>query len=449
MLMKRYAKWAGITVLTPLVLIFLLSILLYLPPVQNWAVKQVAAYASESTGMDISVKQVRLVFPLKLGVEGVKVLQPIDSLKNSPNLALKNKRDTVADIQKMVVDVQLLPLFESQVMVDELNFTQMKVNTTNFIHEARIKGNVGNLRLKAHGIDLGKEKVRVNHALLADARLSVELSDTVPPDTTPSTNFWKVNIEKLKLKNTDFVLHMPGDTLQVNAYFGDAVAQTTYLDLYKGLYQIGHLDWKKGKVNYDQNYIRPVSGMDFNHIALSAMTLKADSFYYCDSKIDVKIREAQFKEKSGLQVDQLYGRFVMDSVKLQLPDICLRTPYSQLQATVDMDMNAFDEVKPGKLMAQLKGALGRSDLFLFAGDAFPSAMKKKWPFYPMKIEGSFKGNMQQASFSGLKLSLPTAFELSADGKVGNLTDLNRLKANVDLNARTYHLDFVTAMFALL
>ena len=63
MLMKRYAKWAGITVLTPLVLILLLSILLYLPPVQNWAVKQVAAYASESTGMDISVKQVRLVFP--------------------------------------------------------------------------------------------------------------------------------------------------------------------------------------------------------------------------------------------------------------------------------------------------------------------------------------------------------------------------------------------------
>ena len=96
MLMKRYAKWAGITVLTPLVLILLLSILLYLPPVQNWAVKQVAAYASESTGMDISVKQVRLVFPLKLGVEGVKVLQPIDSLKNSPNLALRNKRTLIS-----------------------------------------------------------------------------------------------------------------------------------------------------------------------------------------------------------------------------------------------------------------------------------------------------------------------------------------------------------------
>ena len=215
--MKKYAKWMGIVVITPFVLILLLAVLLYLPPVQNWAVKQVASYASESTGMDISVKHVQLVFPLKLGVEGVKVLQPVDSLKNSRNLALRNKNDTVADIQKMVVDVQLLPLFSNQVMVDELNFTKMKVNTTNLIHEARIKGDVGRLQLMAHGIDLGKEHVNVNDALISDARLSVELSDTVPPDTTPSTNYWKIHLQKLKLKNTDFTLHMPGDTLQVNA----------------------------------------------------------------------------------------------------------------------------------------------------------------------------------------------------------------------------------------
>ena len=121
--MKKYAKWVSVLILTPFLLILLLTVLLYLPPVQNWAVKQVASYASESTGMDISVEYVQLVFPLKLGVEGVKVLQPVDSLKNSRNLTLRNKKDTVADIQKMVVDVQLLPLFSNQVMVDELNFT--------------------------------------------------------------------------------------------------------------------------------------------------------------------------------------------------------------------------------------------------------------------------------------------------------------------------------------
>ena len=116
--MKKLMKWGGIILLTPILLILLLTVMLNLPPVLNRAVMQVAAYASESTGMDISVQYVKLVFPLKLGVEGVKVLQPIDSLKNSPNLALRAKKDTVADIQQMVVDVQLMPLFSNQVMLD-------------------------------------------------------------------------------------------------------------------------------------------------------------------------------------------------------------------------------------------------------------------------------------------------------------------------------------------
>ena len=443
--MKKYAKWVVGVALTPVLLIILLTVLLYMPPVQNWAVKQVAAYASESTGMDISVEHVELVFPLKLGVEGVKVLQPIDSLKNNPDIFLRNQKDTVADIRRMVVDVQLLPLFSNQVMVDELNFTKMKVNTTHFIHEARIKGDVGSLRLMAHGIDLGKEHVNVNHVLLSDAKLSVELSDTVPPDTTPSSNFWKINIQKLKLKNTDFTLHMPGDTLQVNAYFGDVIAQTTYLDLYKGLYQVGTLDWKNGRVKYDNNFERPVVGVDFNHLALREMALKADSFYYCDSKLDVKIRKAQFKEKSGLAVNQMTGRFVMDSLKLQLPDVYLRTPVSNLQAHVDMDLDAFADKNPGKVMAQVNGSLGRSDLMLFMADALPKAMLRRWPYYPLSVEGTFRGNLQQASFSGLRLSLPTAFQLSADGRLSNLTDMARLRANVNLKARTYQLDFLTAM----
>ena len=43
---KKYAKWGVIVVLAPFVLILLLAVLLYLPPVQNFAVKQVSSYAS-------------------------------------------------------------------------------------------------------------------------------------------------------------------------------------------------------------------------------------------------------------------------------------------------------------------------------------------------------------------------------------------------------------------
>ena len=163
--MKKKLRWIGLVLLSPFLLIALLAIALYLPPVQQWAVKQATAYASKQTGMQISVDRVRLRFPLDLGVEGIKVIKRNDSL---PQV-----KDTVADIKTLVVNVQLRPLFHKQVMVDELSFRQMKLNTSTFIHEARIEGDIEEMKVKSHGIDLTKETVRVNDALLDGARLLV------------------------------------------------------------------------------------------------------------------------------------------------------------------------------------------------------------------------------------------------------------------------------------
>jgi hypothetical protein len=436
--MKKVLKWIGVVLLTPILLFVIFAVLLYLPPVQNWAIKHVAAYASEKTGLDITVAHVNLEFPLKLGVEGVKVLQQNDSL---PQV-----KDTVADIHKTVVDVQFLPLLKKQIMVDELNFNRMKVNTTNFVHEARVKGDIGQLRLQAHGIDLGKEHVLVNNCLLSDARISVELSDTVPPDTTPSKNFWKVNIGKLKMKNTDFTLHMPGDTLQVRTYFGDVQAEKGYLDLYKGLYTIDHLDWQKGKLNYDNRYKVHTKGMDFNHIGLDSLKLIADSFYYCDSQLKIKIQESHFRENSGLQVDRLVGTFQMDSTSISLPSLYLKTSNSELRTQYAMDMNAFDDKAPGKMDITLNGMIGKQDLFLFMGDAIPMPLKKRWPQESLIVNGTLRGNLQKIHLENVTCKLPGVARINANGFLTNLLDVNHLLADVNVAANTYDLNMVTAMF---
>ena len=163
--MMRALKWLGIAVLIPILLFCLLAVLLYLPPVQNWAVKQVAAIASEKTGMEISVEHVNLEFPLNLGVEGVRVIRPQKGASDGNT----HQKDTVADIRKMVVDVQLKPLFKGQVEVDKLDLESVKVNTTDFISDTQVKGTLGKLSLESHGIDLKGESLRVNRAQLEDA----------------------------------------------------------------------------------------------------------------------------------------------------------------------------------------------------------------------------------------------------------------------------------------
>ena len=71
--MKKILKWLGIVLLSPIIIFLLLSVLLYLPPVQNWAAQKVCDYASENTDCDVSVGRVRLRFPLDLTIEDFKL----------------------------------------------------------------------------------------------------------------------------------------------------------------------------------------------------------------------------------------------------------------------------------------------------------------------------------------------------------------------------------------
>ena len=104
MRIRKSTKWLAAIVLAPISLFIFLLVLLYLPPVQNWIVKKVADYASQKTGLEISVGHVSLSFPLDLKLEQVMALRPNDSIPQ--------RRDTVADVKELVADVQLIPLLK-------------------------------------------------------------------------------------------------------------------------------------------------------------------------------------------------------------------------------------------------------------------------------------------------------------------------------------------------
>lgn len=434
--MRKTLKWAGVIVLTPVLLFLVLAMLLYVPAVQNWVVKQVVAYASDKTGMDITVDRVRLEFPLDLGVEGFRMIQQNDSL---PQV-----KDTVADVKKLVVDVQLWPLLRKKVEIDAFEFNGLKLNTADFVHEARIKGKIDRLYLRSHGIDWGKETILVNAAELKDASVSVELSDTVPPDTTESKNYWKITVEKLDIANTGVVVHMPGDTLQLGAYLGKAEARNGFFDLDKSLYRLQSLKLADSRLSYDNNFKVRTKGLDYNHISLTDLNISVDSFYYCAPKLDMMLRACSFKEKSGIVVQDISGPLELDSVKIAVPSLNFKTPDSYLTANLVMDLNAFNDKNPGKLQLTANGSFGKQDIMRFMGN-MPTAFIRKWPNQPLSVKAVLTGNMKYLKFAGLNIKLPTAFNLNARGFAANLDDEKRLRANVTLDARTYNLGFVKAL----
>ena len=435
-LMKKVLKWIVGIILTPILLFLLLLVLLYIPPIQNWVAQKVVAYASEETGMDISVGHVSLKFPLDLSVEDFKMIKANDSIPN--------QRDTIADVGELVASVQLMPLFKGQVEVDELSFRKTKLNTNGFIPSVRVKGHFDRLNVESHGIDLKADALRVNTAALDGAIIDVALADTVPPDTTESNATWRILVDKLDINKSDVTLHLPGDTLVIGAGMGSLQARDGRFDLVKGEYSLGSMEWKEGALRYDNQYMPRVKGLDTNHLSLTDVNIAVDSLHFLAPDISVNLRDCNFREQSGLAVNHLSGPLYINDQALSVPAVELQTEHSRLSAHFEMDLNTFDSQQPGEMFAQVDGYVGKADIMRFAGGALPSAMTGRWPNQALNVSGQVRGNLQRLALRNLNVKLPTAFDLTASGTINHVTDFNAMNADLTLKGSTHDLGFVTA-----
>ena len=429
--MKKLFWWILIILLSPVLLFVVLTVLLYLPPVQNWAVDKVTAIASEKTGMDISVGHVDLSFPLDLSIDEFRVLQ---------------KPDTLADVERMVVDVQLWPLLDSKVVINELEVTNTHLNTLDLVAAAKVKGRFSRLFMASKGIDLDQGIVELNGSRLDDAFFDIQMADSVPEDTTTSEPvLWKIYVDSITIDHSDIVFHMPGDTMSVEAHMGNLTAREALIDLGTQTYTVGSVDWAHGAVKYDQNYQPRIEGLDYNHIDLSDITVGIDSIYFHDPTLRMYLRQVALKEKgSGFNVTHLSGPIAMEDGAIKLPKFRLSTPYSDVDVELDMPLSLMEPVDPGKMRLKMNATVVKQDIMPFLSN-LPAAMRQRWPEYPLTVSGLLKGNMQHMDFHDLEVSLPTAFHATATGFAANLDTPEKLRADVQFNASTQNMGFVMAM----
>ena len=438
--MKKAFWWILIILLSPVLLFLVLTVLLYLPPVQNWAVDKVTAIASEKTGMDISIDRINLSFPIDLSIDHFRV-----NKSQQPTADGQQLNNTIADVERMVVDVQLWPLFSSKVVINELEVTNTQFNTLDMVAAAQVKGRFSRLFMASKGIDLDKQTVDMNGSRLEEAYLDIQMADSIPEDTTTSEpTLWKIYVDSMTVDRSDVVFHMPGDTMSVSAHMGTLTAREALIDLGTQTYTVGSVDWLNGAVKYDQNYQPHIEGLDYNHIELSDITVGIDSIYYCDPTLRLHLRQVALKEKSGLAVTHLSGPVAMENGAVKLPKFRLSTPYSDIDVELDMPLSLMEPVDPGKMRLRMNASLGKQDLMPFMAD-LPVAMRQRWPEYPLTVSGLLKGNMQHMDFHDLEVALPTAFHATATGFAANLDNPDMLRADVQFKANTQNLGFVMAM----
>lgn len=433
--MKKLLKWVVGILLSPFILFIILSILLYIPPVQRFAVRTVTEYISENTDTKVSVKSLRLSFPLDLKLEEFQMNDQSNGL--------------LVGVESLIMDLRLTHLLKGQIDVEGITLNQGMVNTQKIIPGVSIQGEVGRFFINSHGIDLKKSDVIVNKVQLDNSNVRILLNDSTSEDTTTSGPvLWKIRLKKVGIDNTRLFLSLPGDTMQIDGQLHQALLQDGLVDLAKNRYTAQKFALQADSLKYNITNALPVSGLDYNHIFCQNIRIGIDSisFNLEPMLLQARIQEFSLKEKSGLTLNTLNGSIRLDSAGIQSPQLELNTPDSYIKAAVDMVWSAVDASasNPGKFMVRLLGSIGKQDLLLFAGD-LPKSFARSYPNRPMNIRVSADGNLSQVKLQTLEIQLPGAFTLKSKGEAWNLSDLEKLRGNIQINGQTQNIDFIKTL----
>lgn len=407
-------------------------VLLYVPPVQNLIRREVTAYASKATGMQIQVERIDLRFPLNLLVRGVEVIQ---------------QPDTLLSLESLNVRVQAWPLLKGKVEVDEVTLSRVAFNSANLIDGMEIKGVLGRFFLQSHGVDLSNETAVINATELSDTHVQMLMNDTTttPKDTTASAPVnWKVDLHQLKLKNVSFSMQLPADSMRMAAHIGEATIDDAQADLKNQFYGLKQFLLSGTSASYDTGAAKPAEGFDASHIAVRDVSIGLDSLLYKGRDMKAVIREFTMNERSGLSVTSLTGRAFSNDSIISVPGLKLQTPHSEIDLSAHTYWELVNIPTTGRLSANLNAYIGKEDVMLFTG-GLPDSFKEAYPFRPLVIRAGTDGNLKEMQISRFTVDLPGAFSLEGGGILENLADSITRSGTIGLKMKTQNLNFLTGL----
>lgn len=428
--MKRSIKWGGIILLSPIILFIILCILIYIPPIQNFMVQQATRYASEATGMNISIQRISLSFPLDLVVHRTLAV---------------NEQDTVLQAQKLTAKIQLLPLLKKQINLDALELNEATINTSHLIEGMQLKGNLGKLFISSHGVSLSPETATVNKILLEDAHAMLCINDTTStsPDTASTTPlYWKIILQQIALRNVSFAMQMPFDSIYMQMQVDNASLTEGLVDLSQSAYSARQFNIVHGKVNYNTGKQPEDQGLDPSYIAITNLNLSLDSLYYAGHDIRAMIKGFDLEERSGLKITSAKGKLISNDKTLSIPSLKIKTTDSYIELNADMDWGVASTAPNGRMHTRLMADIGKNDLFKLI-PSIPIEFIKNYPPAPLQIRAGIDGNLNLLNLTNFTVHIPEVFQAHATGSIAHPLDSLKRDGAVSLSIKTGNMRFLS------
>ena len=441
---------------------------LYVPWVQNQIADAAASYASKKTGMDISVGDVRVGFPLDIQATDVQVID--------------QNGDTLFKADEVKANVKPGPLLDKKVEADGVSLKGAKSQIKTEDGSMDLDVDLDEASVDAASVDLNNNKVDVNNASLkgGKARMSYKPEKKQPePDSEPGKP-WRVNANKVNADDVDFQMDMKPTVDKLDAKVGHAQAKNVKVDTGAKTVDVGELAVDKADVDYqypskkDADQYRkdhpmpqqapkddgddkpwrvkadkvrltdskgryaqtgkkpnkPGTTLDPDNIEVKDVNAAIDDFEMDGDRLKVPVKQLSGKERSGLQVKDASGTVSMDKNGLDLDDVKLKTRGSDIKLDAHVDQDMLDGKPNGKATINTDSKIDLNEVEKLVPEA-RKALKDLPHKKPVRIKAKASGNAKRLDVQSLDADVPGLGRIKGKGTIYNPTDMDRMRADLD------------------
>jgi hypothetical protein len=197
------------------------------------------------------------------------------------------------------------------------------------------------------------------------------------------------------------------------------------------------IDFNDNKVRFDNLSAKPSKGLDFNHLAITNLSLGARDLGFNDGAITVKVNNGSLKDKSGFILNELKGDATYTDKQIKLVNLVLRTPSTTINNSTELNFTSLEDLTkhPERVRMSLNfknTTIGLKDAFFFS-DAIPANYRNE----TIKLNANLNGYLNNLNIAKLQLSGLKNTQIDIVGRAKGLPDIN--KTFLDLNIRKLYL----------
>lgn len=401
----------------PIILLWGLMLLLYIPPIQKFAIKEICHIASEKSDYDISIGAFHLKFPLRISIDDFRVTQA-DSM--------------LLDGSHAEIDLRIATLLKGEIEVNYISVDNTEINTLQLIGGIGIEGEIGHLRITARNIAPSDETAMIRELLLTDTHTKITLGDIPQKDEDSISKpiNWIIGLHRCNISNLKVALNMPNDTTTLTTAIDYLALRNAEANLSNGKFSINKFMLEKSMFSYDHgtksDSIAPLEHLHFNDI-----NIEASNMSYAAPVISAEVETVTLKQKDGIEINRGRISLVADSTNIKIKELAINTKNgSRIKSKSTIPWEMLQKKNGGNMQSYVDIHINKRDLRkLITHDTY-----NKLHTLPDSLANIYikaHGNLHKLTTDTLYAKIPNIAHIGSKGTVQNITNTDKIDGNIE------------------